>query len=48
MGVRSSRGVSIKFDVPSGIEMGASTLVVVTNGIPSRAVNGTIEKPFHP
>jgi len=34
--------VSAQFDVPSGIEIGASTLVVVANGIPSPAVNVTI------
>lgn len=31
-----------KFDVPSGMETGASTLVVVANGIASTAVNVTI------
>ena len=31
--------VSTNFDVPAGMETGASTLVVVANGIPSKAVN---------
>src|ERR1700687_2145291 len=30
------------FDVPKGIETGASSLVVVANGIPSKAVSITI------
>jgi hypothetical protein len=30
------------FDVPSNIETGASTLVVIANGIPSKAVNVTV------
>src|SRR5208283_3024778 len=30
------------FDVPAGMETGASTLVVVTNGIPSLPVNVTV------
>jgi len=34
--------VSTHFDVPSNMETGASTLVVVANGIPSRAVNVTV------
>jgi hypothetical protein len=34
--------VSTQFDVPSTIETGASTLVVVANGIPSPAVSVTI------
>lgn len=34
--------VSTKFDVPSGIETGASTLVVVANGIPSASVAVTV------
>jgi hypothetical protein len=43
MGVATgSTIVSTNFDVPSGIETGASTLVVVANGIPSTAVNITI------
>ncbi len=33
---------STKFDVPAGIETGASTLVVVTNGIPSPGVPVTV------
>jgi hypothetical protein len=34
--------VSTNFDVPSGIELGASTLVVVANGIPSKSVSVTV------
>jgi hypothetical protein len=34
--------VSTSFDVPSGIETGASSLVVVTNGIPSAATAVTV------
>ena len=34
--------VSTNFDVPSGIELGASTLVVVANGIPSASVAVTV------
>ena len=34
--------VSAKFDVPANIETGASSLVVVANGIPSAAVTVTI------
>ena len=34
--------VSTNFDVPTNIETGASTLVVVANGIPSAAVNITV------
>jgi hypothetical protein len=37
-----SKIVSTKFDVPSGIETGASTLVVVANGIPSASVAVTV------
>ncbi len=43
MGVASMRKVSTMFDVPSSIETGASSLVVVTNGIPSKAVSVTIQ-----
>jgi Bacterial Ig-like domain (group 3) len=35
--------VSTNFDVPGNLELGASTLVVVTNGIPSQPVNVTVE-----
>jgi hypothetical protein len=35
--------VSTNFDVPGNLELGASTLVVVTNGIPSQPVNLTVE-----
>jgi len=43
MGVATgSMIVSTNFDVPTTIETGASTLVVVANGIPSVAVNVTV------
>jgi hypothetical protein len=43
MGVATgSKPVSTSFDVPAGMETGASSLVVVANGIPSVAVNITI------
>jgi hypothetical protein len=42
MGIGSQLTVSTMFDVPAGIETGASTLVVVANGIPSQPVNVTI------
>ena len=43
MGVATgSKLVWTYFDVPSGIESGASTLVVVTNGIASKPVNVTV------
>jgi hypothetical protein len=42
MGVGSTRQVSTMFDVPSGIETGASTLTVVTNAIASNPVNVTV------
>jgi hypothetical protein len=34
--------VSTNFDVPPGVETGASSLVVVANGIPSKAVSVTV------
>jgi hypothetical protein len=37
-----NRTVSTNFDVPSGMETGASTLVVVANGIPSVGVSVTV------
>jgi hypothetical protein len=37
-----SASVSTKFDVPSGMETGASKLVVVANGIPSQPANVTV------
>jgi hypothetical protein len=44
MGVATGAAVvSAQFDVPSGIETGASKLVVVANGIPSAAVSVTID-----
>ena len=43
MGVATgAASVSTKFDVPAGIEIGASTLVVVANGIPSAGVAVTV------
>jgi hypothetical protein len=43
MGVATgSTPVSTNFDVPAGMETGASSLVVVANGIPSVAVNITV------
>ncbi len=44
MGVATgSATVSTQFDVPANTETGASTLVVVANGIPSNAVNITVQ-----
>ena len=45
--VGSTEAVSTQFDVPAGIELGASTLVVVVNGIPSapRAVTVAVNQP---
>jgi hypothetical protein len=44
MGVATGTAtVSTNFDVPSGAETGASTLVVVANGIPSTSVNVTVQ-----
>jgi hypothetical protein len=44
MGVATGKKiVSTNFDVPSGIETGASSLVVVTNGIPSKSVAVTVQ-----
>ena len=44
MGVATGKTkVSTNFDVPAGMETGASTLVVVANGIPSKAVNITVQ-----
>lgn len=43
MGVATgSATVSTNFDVPSGMETGASTLVVIANGIPSAPVSITV------
>lgn len=43
MGVATgSKIVSTNFDVPAGMETGASSLVVVANGIPSQAVSITV------
>ena len=44
MGVATGKAtVSTNFDVPAGMETGASSLVVVANGIPSKAVSITVE-----
>jgi len=44
MGVATgSETVSTNFDVPTSIETGASTLVVIANGIPSAPVNITVQ-----
>jgi hypothetical protein len=44
MGVATgSKSVSTNFDVPSGIETGASKLEVVANGIPSTAADVTVQ-----
>ena len=44
MGVATgSATVSTNFDVPASLETGASTLVVVANGIPSQPVNVTVQ-----
>ena len=44
MGVATGKAtVSTNFDVPTGMETGASSLVVVANGIPSKAVSITVE-----
>jgi len=43
MGVATGKTkVSTNFDVPKGMETGASSLVVVANGIPSKAVSITV------
>ena len=44
MGVATgSKTVSTNFDVPAGMETGASSLVVVANGIPSQPVSITVQ-----
>ena len=43
MGVASTATVTTLFDVPANIELGASTLEVVANGIPSAPVAVTID-----
>jgi hypothetical protein len=43
MAVASPATVSTMFDVPKGMEAGASSLVVVANGIPSTAVAVTVK-----
>jgi hypothetical protein len=44
MGVATGKAtVSTNFDVPAGMETGASSLVVVANGIPSKTVSITVE-----
>jgi hypothetical protein len=43
MGVATgNKTVSTSFDVPNGAETGASTLVVIANGIPSAPVSITV------
>ncbi len=42
MGIGSNKTVSTMFDVPSGIETGASTIYVVVNGIVSAGVSVTV------
>ncbi len=42
MGIGSNKTVTTMFDVPSGIETGASTIYVVVNGIQSAGVSVTI------
>ena len=43
MGVATGTApVSTNFDVPAGMETGASKLEVVANGIPSKAVSVTV------
>ena len=42
MGVRSTKTVSTKFDVPANAETGANYLVVITNGIQSKPVSVTV------
>ena len=42
MGVASMATVTTMFDVPANIELGASTIEVVTNGIPSQPVAVTV------
>jgi hypothetical protein len=44
MGVATGAAtVSTNFDAPSTIETGASTLVVIANGIPSEPVSITVQ-----
>ena len=44
MGVATgSQSVSTNFDVPAGMETGASSLVVIANGIPSQPVSITVQ-----
>lgn len=43
MGVASTAAVSTLFDVPANIELGASTIEVIANGIPSMPVAVTID-----
>src|ERR1700683_3038253 len=44
MGVATgNKTVSTNFDVPAGMETGASSLVVVANGIPSNPVSVTVQ-----
>jgi hypothetical protein len=43
MGVASTATVTTMFDVPAGIELGASTIEVIANGIPSLPVAVTVD-----
>jgi hypothetical protein len=48
MGVATGTAtVSTQFDVPAGIELGASTIAVVANGIPSSPVSVNIPEPMN-
>jgi hypothetical protein len=40
-----SKVVSTKFDIPMGTEVGAGTIEVIANGIPSKSVKVTVESP---
>ncbi len=42
MGIGSNNTVTTSFDVPSNVESGTAKLVVVVNGIPSKAVTVTV------
>jgi len=43
MGVASTATVTTMFDVPAGIELGASTIEVIANGVPSLPVTVTVD-----
>ena len=46
--VGSGEIVTTQFDVPASVELGASDLVVVVNGIPSSAANTVVGAPTRP